>query len=265
MLHEKSGAPLRERPIFRAAFAGGEGPRQTGARWPPCRQTVKRGGLLFCGSNVFRRPETGNSTLISLFEQENHLFSLYYIRRKQMYFKRWSPAHTLWKSTALHWVQWIHHSEGKTHCSECLMLDGCFFQQGKAPPCPHHPYCHCTLEEVGDTVVWANVFAYSDYSKFDPYLFNTQGKYPHTKEKLFALWGYTVEDAPWLQTEMERQAKEKYLRGDYTLGKLNKDGQRICIRIEIPRKSGNGTVSFISGWMAEPNGKLRLTTPYGGK
>ena len=24
------------------------------------------------------------------------------------------------------WVQWTHHSEGKTHCPECLMLDGCF-------------------------------------------------------------------------------------------------------------------------------------------
>ena len=22
------------------------------------------------------------------------------------------------------WVQWTHHSEGKTHCEECLMLDG---------------------------------------------------------------------------------------------------------------------------------------------
>lgn len=111
----------------------------------------------------------------------------------------------------------------------------------------------------------ASASAYSDYRKFDPYLFNTPGTYTHTKEKLFAQWGYTVADARWLQAEMERQAKEKYPAGNYTLGKLNKDGQRISIRIEIPRKIGNGTVSFISGWMVEPNGKLRLTTPYGGK
>ena len=39
------------------------------------------------------------------------------------------------------WVQWTHHSEGETHCEECLMLDGCWFLEGKAPPCPHHPYC----------------------------------------------------------------------------------------------------------------------------
>ena len=105
----------------------------------------------------------------------------------------------------------------------------------------------------------------SQYSKFDPYLFNTTGLYTHTKEKLFAQWGYTVDDAKWLQAEMERQALEKYLAGDYTLGKLNKDGQRISIRIEIPRKTGEGTVSFISGWMVYPNGHVQLTTPYGGK
>ena len=44
------------------------------------------------------------------------------------------------------WVQWTHHSEGKTHCEECLRLDDCWFQKEKAPLCPHHPYCHCTLD-----------------------------------------------------------------------------------------------------------------------
>ena len=46
------------------------------------------------------------------------------------------------------WVQWTHHSEGKTHCEECLMLDGCWFQEENAPSCPHHPYCHCTLDPI---------------------------------------------------------------------------------------------------------------------
>lgn len=64
---------------------------------------------------------------------------------------------------------------------------------------------------------------------------------------------------------MERQALEKYLAGEYTLGKRNKDGQRISIRIEIPKKTGEGSVSFISGWMVYPNGHIQLTTPYGGK
>lgn len=82
---------------------------------------------------------------------------------------------------------------------------------------------------------------------------------------MLSSWGYTVDDANWLQIEIERQAREKYISGEYSLGKLTKDGQRISIRIEIPRKNGTATVSFISGWMVEPNGRLRLTTPYGGK
>ena len=145
------------------------------------------------------------------------------------------------------------------------MLDGCFFTEDAHPPCPHHPYCHCTLDPIDYALILTNAAAHSDYSKFDPYLFNTTGTYPHNKEKLFKAWGYTIDDAHWLQAELERQAREKYISGEYILGKLNKDGQRISIRIEIPRKDGTGTVSFLSGWMVYPNGKLRLITPYGGK
>lgn len=76
---------------------------------------------------------------------------------------------------------------------------------------------------------------------------------------------YTVEDAKWLQTEMERQAREKYLLGEYELGKLNRYGQRINITIVIPRRDQHGMVSFTSGWMVKPNGELLLNTPYGGK
>jgi len=182
-----------------------------------------------------------------------------------MYFKQWSSIPYYRKSTGPCWLQWIHHFEGKTHCQECLMLDGCFFQQGKAPPCPHHPYCHCTLEEVEHETVLSNASAYSDYSKFDPYLFDPNNFYKHGKNQAFESWGYSISDSLWLKSEMEKQALEKYLSGNYELGKLDKNGQRINIRIEIPRKRGSGTVSFISGWMAYPNGRLKLTTPYGGK
>ena len=41
----------------------------------------------------------------------------------------------------------------------------------------------------------------------------------------------------------------------------NMFGQRVDIVIEIPRKDREGTVTFISGWMVKPNGKLILTTP----
>lgn len=113
--------------------------------------------------------------------------------------------------------------------------------------------------------VLMNAVAKSNYSKFDPYLFNTPGTCTHNKVKLFLKWGYTVEDAAWLQAEIERQALEKYLAGDYQLGVLNDQGQRITIRVTIIRRDTGGLVSFDTGWMVHPNGWLQLTTPYGGK
>ena len=79
------------------------------------------------------------------------------------------------------WVKWTHHSEGETHCEECLMLDGCWFSERNAPPCPHHPYCHCTLDSIPYAVVFGNASVYSDYGKFDPYL--TQPACKHTIKK----------------------------------------------------------------------------------
>lgn len=121
------------------------------------------------------------------------------------------------------------------------------------------------MEAIDYNLVQNYADATSNYSKFDPYLFNTNGAYFHGKEKLFAQWGYGVEDAKWLQLEMERQAREKYIAGEYILGKRDIFGQRIKITIEIPRRTGEGTVTFISGWMLEARGKLKLNTPYGGK
>lgn len=183
-----------------------------------------------------------------------------------MYYKRSAGAILVRKSADFpDWVQWTHHSEGKTHCEECLMLDGCFFTEEAHPPCPHHPYCHCTLELIDYSLVLRNATERSDYGKFDPYLFNTTGIYTHSKEKLFKEWGYNVEDASWLQAEIERQAREKYISGEYQLGKLNDKGQRISIRVTISRRDNGNAVSFITGWMVYPNGRMQLTTPYGGK
>lgn len=169
-----------------------------------------------------------------------------------------APAAPLWK-------KWIHRNLSDKHCEECLMLDECWFFGEKTPVWPHHPFCHCVLEDIPYNNVLTKSKADSAYSKFDPYLFNTEGKYPHHKEKLFKEWGYTVTDAKWLQTEIEKQELEKYVNGEYTLGKLDHNGQRISIRVEISRKDRTSNVSFVTGWVVYPNGKIQLATPYGGK
>ena len=163
------------------------------------------------------------------------------------------------------WIQWTHHSQGSNCCQECLMLDGCWFPQENAPTWPHHHNCHCTLDPLDYTVVMINSASHADYSKFDPYLFDPKNIYKHGKNRAFESWGYTISDSLFLRNEIEEQALVKYLAGDFLLGKLDKRGQRISIRITIPRKNGVGSVSFLTGWMILPNGQIKLNTPYGGK
>ena len=183
-----------------------------------------------------------------------------------MYYKRSTGAILVRKSVdAPSWVKWTHHSQGPNCCQECLMLDGCWFPRENTPTWPHHPNCHCTLDPIDYTIVLMNAASHSDFGKFDPYLFNTQGRHPHGKEKLFIQWGYSVDDAKWLQSEIEKQAREKYILGDFALDDLDKRGQRINIRVTITRRDTGEPVSFITGWMVYPNGQIQLITPYGGK
>lgn len=161
------------------------------------------------------------------------------------------------------WIRWVHRSLSENHCDECFKLDGCLFSEDNHPTWPHHPACHCILKPISYADVLANAVADSTYSKYDPYLFNTTGAYSHGKEKLFEIWGYSANDIPWLKAEIERQALEQYLSGNYSLGKLDRNGQRINIRITIERRDTGAMVTFLSGWMARPNGRLQMTTPYG--
>ena len=194
------------------------------------------------------------------------MFLLLEAERIILYYKIIKGTILAGKSTGFpRWFRWTHHDEGKTHCEVCLKLDGCYFSEDKHPRCPHHLFCHCTLDPIDDTIVLMDAVAKSDYRKFDPYLFNTPGTYTHNKEKLFFAWGYTVEDAVWLQAEIERQGLEKYLAGDYQLGKLNHNGQHISIRVTITRRDTGTAVSFETGWIVHPRGWIQLATPYGGK
>lgn len=181
-----------------------------------------------------------------------------------MYYKRSTGAVIVRKSSEIpDWVKWVHHAEGKTHCPVCLKLDGCWFHSNIAPQCPHHPNCHCTLEPLEGIDIMSKITVDSAYGKFDPFLFNTSGKYTHGKEKLLKIWGFSVNDIPWLKAEIERQALEKYRSGDYMLGKLDESGQRINIRVAIPRNDTGEIVTFGTGWMARPDGHLQMATPYG--
>lgn len=163
------------------------------------------------------------------------------------------------------WNKWLHRILSDKHCEECLMLHECWFEKEKTPKWPHHPFCHCVLEHLSYNDVLTRSNADCPYSKFDPYLFDPNDDYGHGKSYMLESWGYSVKDSQYLKDEIEKQGLKKYINGDYQLGLLNKYGQRISIRVEIPNKINGGTVSFITGWMVRSNGQITLNTPYGGK
>ncbi len=97
--------------------------------------------------------------------------------------------------------------------------------------------------------------------KFVGYIFKPEKS--KGKTELFESWGYTIEDSEKLKSEFEKQAKEKYLIGDYSLRLLNYYGQRITISIEL--KTTNKNVKIKTGWMVHPLGLITCATPYSGE
>ena len=83
------------------------------------------------------------------------------------------------------------------------------------------------------------------------------------KTDLFVNLGYGIEDSEFLKSEFERQAREKYLSGDYTLNVLDKHGQRITILITLKNLDNNDTI-FKTGRMIHPLGLIMCATPFTG-
>ena len=172
------------------------------------------------------------------------------------------------------WVKWIHEGSRSAetsfekslnaivgvlskHCAICLNLNGCCFVKEKCPKQPLHPNCHCITIDIPTITAIAEC----PIEKFTKYVF-ADG---NSKKKLFVIWGYDIMDSEYLKKEFEKQAKIAYSLGNYELGKLDKHGQRINIRIELKRRDNDNIATFLTGWMVYPNGKIVLITPYGEK
>lgn len=180
------------------------------------------------------------------------------------------------KMLSTKWVRWVHPGTEpantvaekvqnadlgaiSNHCAMCLNLNGCCFVKDNCPQMPLHRNCHCYPEDV-DTI---SVTSECAVQKFSEYVFVYSQV--DDKKELFEAWGYDIMDSEYLQKEFIRQAKLAYEIGDYELGLLNEYGQRINITITLARRNKDGDVTFRSGWMVYPDGKIVLTTPYGRK
>ena len=180
------------------------------------------------------------------------------------------------KLFSVNWVKWIHdgtkpaeNNLEKTanvllglfskHCAMCLNLNGCCFVKNNCPTQPLHPNCHCRTTPISSI----SPTSICPIEKIRDYVFSDTKN--NGKKDLFESWGYSIMDSEKIKNEIEKQAEVAYSIGEYNLGKLNDYGQRISILTKLTRKNNNEKVSFYSGWMVYPNGKLILTTPYGAK
>lgn len=147
------------------------------------------------------------------------------------------------------------------HCMECTALSGCYFKDEDRLKCPKHPQhenCDCKKNYTGAP----NAVADCDINKFIGYIFSD--KYASNgKRNLFEQLGFTYQDSQFLKLEYEIQARGKYLSGNYSLGKLDGNGQRMNIGIDFIHPD-KGLITFVSGWMIRPNGQITCNTPLGG-
>lgn len=175
-------------------------------------------------------------------------------------------------------VKWIHFDvpdkEGKErktkrdnlellkHCKPCTALSGCYFEKSNLPKKKAdgdgllHPHCDCTLK----TIYNPQVKAFCNVKKFSEYVFGEKYAY-NGKARLFKQLGFDVSDSESLKFEFEKQAKQKYLTGEYEIRNLDREyGQDINIVIEITSSTGR-SVKLNSGWKVHPLGLITCNTP----
>ena len=176
------------------------------------------------------------------------------------------------------WVKWVHEGtepattqaekdlrivwealSRKKHCAMCMNINGCCFPRNNMPQNPLHNNCHYKLKPISEITVTAEC----GKDKFEEYIFVEEKS--KGKKQLFEGCGYGIMDSKWLKQEFERQAKEKYEKGNFTLNKLDDYGQRINITIELPRKDKIGTLKLTVGWLVYPDGVIKMVTAFGGK
>lgn len=111
---------------------------------------------------------------------------------------------------------------------------------------------------LGENAASANI------SKFSDYIFKPGAK--HGKDRIFTGLGYGKGNSADLVKIFAEQARQKYLKGDYTLGDLDQHGQRVNIIIDLPGigNSAGKVKNMISGWMIRSDGSITLNTPFSG-
>ena len=96
--------------------------------------------------------------------------------------------------------------------------------------------------------------------KITKYLFTHE-----SKAGLMESMGYNITDAEEVYFLIAHNAQRRFLSGDYELSRFNNNGQRVNIEMTLmgKREKAGRLYTFVTGWMAYPNGELHNNTPFG--
>ncbi len=146
--------------------------------------------------------------------------------------------------------------ENTKTCALCVALNDTVFKNNNKPEY-YHPNCKCKTKEYNLKEVKLDF----PLRKITNYLFVKPDK-----RAIMESMGYYPEDAEYVYNLIAQNAKNKFLKGDYSLGLLNDKGQKVNIVLEIKGKGiKKGKVyKFKTGWTAYPYGCLHNNTPHGG-
>ena len=158
-------------------------------------------------------------------------------------------------------TEWAKANNNK-HCAVCLNMNGCCLPidviENKMK-FPFHENCHCYVVPTNNLEITAEV----PLKKFIKYIFNPEKYLENGKQQMFIDWGFNIDDSVDLSIEFAVQGNELFFNTNFDIGKLDNYGQRIDIRVKMQRKDKLEQVSFVSGWMLYPDGRIVLVTPYG--
>ncbi len=157
------------------------------------------------------------------------------------------------------WVQWI--AQENEWQDDCDKFDDCYFIVKQMPKYPQHIKCQCRLNKIAKPIPNVTATAKCDIRKFTEYVFSENNH--NGKKELFEGWGYTIKDSEYLQRLFTAQALQKYCNGDYIYKGANKYTAKLEIIIDITTKAEN-VVHIKTGWAFEPNGAIKLSTPFSG-
>lgn len=142
----------------------------------------------------------------------------------------------------------------KTHtCALCVALNHTVFRNDNKPD-----YCHINCKCKNEEYRLTDITEDFPTEKITNYLFVDKEKH-----KMMRAMGYRKEDAEFIHELLSRTIRTEFMKGNYKLGLLNRNGQHFEIKFNLngARDHTGEIFGCHIGCVAWPYGKIKVATP----